>query len=1004
MSAELNTLRDVCGKCIWQPKWLLTPSQRTGAQWVELVVRGGQPALNLRPATPLRLALDLIGGDLAAEGLEFAGRPAGRIIVDTLWRDLPADGYFGKLAPTPNLTAIVYDALRSLRSAGCRAEQLGHIELESDAKAADMVSLLAAYNSFLHDNKLFDEADALRRAIAFLKRDLFALEPDTIVLICRDVNWSELEEQLIAAIPLSRRRAIEHPLQRLPDGGPAAAQSAAVRCEFFRAVGESNEVREVFRRCLSEGISLDDVEVIHSHAETYVSLLYEIGRRYFSDPDRPEGAPITFADGVPAAFSRPGRALAFWLQWIQEGYPQRLLVDAIGSGLLETGDSSTQLGSLVRILRPLAIGGGAGKYLPNIDEQISALRSAAEPNDSEGDAQSYVDRRIQGLQTLRRLVAALISLSSEFVELNGAAALGVAEQFLAKRARAVNELDRYAGESMIEQLQDRRSWLSRLKLRCPVAGWLRSLPAQTRVMGSGPRPGHLHVAPISSGGNSGRQHTFVVGLDDRRFPGVVSQDPILLDAERRRLSSALPTSGDRLTRRLADLTETMSRLTGRLTISWTCHDVGDDREVFASSVALDTFRKSSGESGGELVDLDAAAGPPVSFAPDAAEKALDESEWWLWRLSQADAAHTDQLAIVEDRYSHLVRGRAAERQRLSEFGPFSGHVPRAGEELNPFSPSAPVLSASLLETAGRCPLAFFFRRALGLYPLDEWEPDPDRWLDAAQTGLLLHEVFRRFLSEISEQELRPQFERDHQRLADILRSAVDDWRKMAPPSNEYSYRTQYWQLIRIARIFLDAEEEYCRSSQPQYFEVAVGMDNSVAGPLDDPAPAVVSLPSGGSIRVRGQVDRVDIDDDGAYSVWDYKIGSGFGYEAANPFRQGRRVQSVLYMSMVESLLAAQVDSEARVGRFGYFFPSLRAGGKRMSWTADELRPGRAVLESLCSAIAAGAFIASDEKKDCAFCDYAAICRDTLRATDASRRQLSQPDTGPLLHIQQLRPR
>ena len=36
--------------------------------------------------------------------------------------------------------------------------------------------------------------------------------------------------------------------------------------------------------------------------------------------------------------SRPGRALVGWLRWIQEGYPQRLLVEMISEGLLNCGD------------------------------------------------------------------------------------------------------------------------------------------------------------------------------------------------------------------------------------------------------------------------------------------------------------------------------------------------------------------------------------------------------------------------------------------------------------------------------------------------------------------------------------------------------------------------------------------------------------------------------------------------------------------------------------------
>ena len=60
--------------------------------------------------------------------------------------------------------------------------------------------------------------------------------------------------------------------------------------------------------------------------------------------------------------------------------------------------------------------------------------------------------------------------------------------------------------------------------------------------GLGPRGGCLHVAHVLAGGHSGRPHTFIVGLDDGRFPGVGLQDPILLDEERR-ASPDLPDCG-----------------------------------------------------------------------------------------------------------------------------------------------------------------------------------------------------------------------------------------------------------------------------------------------------------------------------------------------------------------------------------------------------------------------------------------------------------------------------
>ncbi len=73
------------------------------------------------------------------------------------------------------------------------------------------------------------------------------------------------------------------------------------------------------------------------------------------------------------------------------------------------------------------------------------------------------------------------------------------------------------------------------------SGW-KNCRLHSRIMASGPRPGRVHVASLFHGGHSGRKQIFVVGLDDTRYPRRSAIDPVVLDAERERLSSSLQTS------------------------------------------------------------------------------------------------------------------------------------------------------------------------------------------------------------------------------------------------------------------------------------------------------------------------------------------------------------------------------------------------------------------------------------------------------------------------------
>jgi ATP-dependent helicase/nuclease subunit B len=943
------------------------------------------------------------------------------LLVEAAWSTLSNDGYPTSLERTANLTQVVYDSLVAVRLAGLSPEDVSSTRLENDKKAADLVVLLKAYDELLSEHRLVDETEIYRRAIARLKDTSADTRTNQLVLIPSGFHVTGLERAFLESLSGTLRIDIAHPVagasadeadtdvQLLAHIGESEAGVTPVgdgMVAFFRSVGECNEIREVFRRCLAEQLSLDDVELLHTDTETYVPLINAVARRFFAEPDRPGGAPVTFAEGLPASLSRPGRALTIWQTWIAEGYPQRLLVEMIGEGLLQVGDEDDSFSYLARLLRPIGISHLAENYLPKLDEQIKASRDSAIEASKDIDAEHLAaahERKLKALTSLRGTIKRLLKASHDLTTGSGSTPLVAAEEFLVRLARSVSEMDRYAAEALIEQVRDRRLWLERLDVASNVGAWLAALPGRTRILGSGPRPGHLHVGHAGSGGQSGRKRTFVVGLDDRRFPGASLQDPILLDGERHNLTPELTTSAARMRHKIDDLAATLGRLSGTVTLSWSCQDLADDRETFPSPFVLSAFRLVSGQHDADLEALSTAVGSPVSFAPTGSDKSLDESELWLWRLSDEELQGTNQLRVVESHFPHLARGSHARLQRAKGFGPFNGRVPQAGVDLNPFRDEAPVLSASALETAGRCPLAFFFRNALGLHPPDELDIDPDVWLDARQFGLLLHEVFRGFMAELSAAGEVPQFERDHRRLSEILRKAVDQWRADVPPPNESAFRKQLWQLVRTSSIFLQVEEESCQNSRPRYFEVALGLTSaSDKTPLDDEQPSKLVLPGGDSILLRGQIDRVDEAGDKRYAVWDYKTGSGYGYEHADPFRQGRRVQSILYLRIIEDALRERIDPSAVVERFGYFFPGIRAHGLRIDWDANQLAEGMTVLEHLCQLVAEGAFPATDDADDCRYCDYQAICGDVQRVTGESRQQLDREDLVPLQHFRELR--
>ena len=104
-SQDRPNLADICNSHQLHTKWLLCPSHRVGHQWIECLVRSGQAVVNLHPATTLRLALDLVGSELADEGLTLANRSIGTLVIDATWSQLRSDGYLGRLEQSAELSA-----------------------------------------------------------------------------------------------------------------------------------------------------------------------------------------------------------------------------------------------------------------------------------------------------------------------------------------------------------------------------------------------------------------------------------------------------------------------------------------------------------------------------------------------------------------------------------------------------------------------------------------------------------------------------------------------------------------------------------------------------------------------------------------------------------------------------------------------------------------------------------------------------------------------------------
>jgi ATP-dependent helicase/nuclease subunit B len=1025
-------LRDIVRQHLLTEKWLLAPSLRVGHQWLELLTRSGQAAINLHIKTLRGLAHELAVPALARNNQCRLGGRGGALVMDAILGRLRADGlvYLHNSAHTVGLSEAVYRSILDLRLAGLDPARLQSEAFEDPAKGLDLAKVMTAYLEQLQANRLVDYPDILRLARQRLRDDPSALGNDILILVPGDAEPRALERDLLDAMPKVILR-VDEPADAAADPAPTRTDVDLLRwlhspgsapapprdgtVGMFRAVGEVNEVREVLRRCLAHDIPLDQVEILHTDTTAYVPLIYEVFQALPHSDGEPEGEPpVTFAEGIPCRFGRPGRALAAWLSWLREDCAQETLVGMVREGLLTVlGQDHPSYARLAAALRSIGIGCGRERYLPKLDRQVARYerRVEAHSTDENGDSLEFCQRRLDEFRALRALVADLVKFSPKLQD-GTPTVLAAALTFLDKVARRVSELDNYARIRLEDDIKEVQHYLEQsvTPMAFDVWDWLTALPSEAMIMGSGPRAGCLHVSAVTAGGHSGRPHTFLIGLDDSRFPGASMQDPLLLDSERGRLSDGLVTSSNRLAEKLRGFGRLLARLRGSVTLSYSCRDLQDDRDTFPSPVILDAYRILSGNHEADQTEfLSKALRTPVSFAPDGPDHCLDEREWWLWRLcGPGQAANARQL--IGQRFPHIERGWEARRQRDSDaFTIYDGCVVQAGADLDPTAANGPVLSSHKLETAGKCPLRYFFQHVLELKPPDDVRIDRAVWLDPRNSGRLCHEVFELFLSELIVAARVPVYARDWGRLLAILDERAARYRDDFPPPSDSIFQEQYQQLRQTAHIFLKEEESFCarRCCRPMFLESSIGLETERPGsPLDTGEPVPILLPGGGRIRVAGRVDRVDRLENRAvqsFAIWDYK-NSDWGYDRADPFRQGRVLQPFIYVSMVTHRLLEAVSREASITCFGFFFTGLRQRGGRIEWESHELEAGGAILDNVCAIIRRGAFLATDDwKTDCTFCDYRGICGDVETVTAASRAKLANADNALLQPFLVLRP-
>jgi hypothetical protein len=953
---------------------LVALARRTGG-WIGWEATNLREIANALAFLPLAERQAIVADDVTIDAL--VGRALDRAIAARRVTDRLA-----MLSTGLGFRRVVRDSLLELRTAGIGADAL-RAAAAPGSPAHDLSSVLDAYARLLAEERIADVPEVFRVAIDAFEREAPFVLGNGIVAMVEGPTPRGLPGRLHELL-------LAHGARMLPVDPPSGdVLDASADADFFVAATPSDELREICRRVVAEGLRWDQVEIVATDPDTYGIALDALCQRIEM------GA--TTLRGIPLARTRIGRALERWFVWLENGLPADVLRQALEAGELRAPGDDVASTALARELRWLRVGWGRARYELARDRLASGapvhdLKRREDESDEELAARRA--SRERSCTALAALLDALLIAAPPVPERGehrpvrstcaalARATMGYLELFPIHGQAEARTMERLRGrlESLGRLKDDETSFSAALAALRESLAELRAWPLVT----SERKPwsaagGMLHLTTVSHAGTTGRARTFVVGLDAERTAGAGRQDPLLPDSVRRALGTGrLVTSVERRDESARVLASALASLRGRVTLSYATSGSLDGRAAGPSPVLLQAWRARQQEPALSYEQLRSALGQPASAVPVDGEPlgacAVDERDVWLGALASG-ALLMDGTEQVRAAFPLLARGLEAHlASRAAALTPHHGLVPSAGAELDPTARLDREISPSSLETLAKCPLSWFYRHGLALRAPIDPEYDEARWLDALDRGTLLHDVFERFTREYQGRQHELAGEAARSRVLEIADEVIERWRDDVPPPAETVFEEECAELRQSALAFLQLERDRWAAGDRgvwKEFELEFGRGNP---------PGPFALPDGRHLLTNGRADRVDEMPDGSLRVVDYKTGSPVPYARGPktaPFNGGRQLQPALYLSAISSITGKDA------AHFEYRFPTPRGENAVVAYSSDELSRVGGIVESLLDHVRAGEFIPTTDASDCKYCDYAEVCRARRDGYDSS---------------------
>ncbi|MNO88421.1 ATP-dependent helicase/deoxyribonuclease subunit B [compost metagenome] len=447
---------------------------------------------------------------------------------------------------------------------------------------------------------------------------------------------------------------------------------------------------------------------------------------------------------------------------------------------------------------------------------------------------------------------------------------------------------------------------------------------------------------------------------------------MLLDEECRQISAGLLTAVQRQRERQRLRDGRLGMMSGQITLSFSSYDLAEGTTISPAFQILQVFRKATGVPNADYEMLYCRIGEPVGYLdveqPSAVqpnELPFDGSHYVFGHILAHASSRRDRQAVIESVYPALHHGRMAlEARSCAQVTEYDGYV--AGAEWSAYwrDQSERMFSASQLEKYAECPMRYFFQYVLGTCVKDQVSFDRTSWLKTNERGSLLHEVYRRYMTEVCASHVIP-ITHDHTLLLRIMEETILVFAERIPAPSPHVFEKERQAMLRDVEVFYRMEMQ--GKTTPRFFEQELIVDDQ---------PLRLELDDGMTISLRGIVDRIDQVAPHQYRIIDYKTGSPRPYKENGLFAGGTQLQHALYAWGTELWMQQMgLDSNAKVLEAAYVFPSERGQGQVIARPQCDRHRVTEVIRRILSSMEQGVFVPASDTGACRYCDYAAVCGD-----------------------------